>query len=66
MYCTEANMQAVLNRITSDPKLSPAMRSIGAGESLVWNWLRRSAAPFGAFAIGAQAAKKPLCDHHPP
>ncbi len=43
-HINEKNLRAVLDRIVSQPKLGPAMRSIGADEKLIFMWLRKSAA----------------------
>jgi hypothetical protein len=43
-HLNEKNLITVLQRVTENPKLAPAMRSIGASGGLIWNWLRRSAA----------------------
>ena len=50
-HINEKNLRAVLDRITSLPKLGPAMRAIGANEGLIWNWLRRSAAGHEDFLV---------------
>jgi hypothetical protein len=50
-HINEKNLRAVLDRIVSQPKLGPAMRSIGADEKLIFMWLRKSAAGDPKFLV---------------
>ena len=59
MLCTKENLIKVLDSIASKPNFARAMRGIGAHESTLYRWLKRSAAGDIDFLISWPEGEEP-------
>lgn len=60
MKHTLENLRKLLDVLTARPKLKPAMRAIGCDQSLIFTWMKKSAAGDPAFLVDWPEGEAPL------